>query len=430
MRGIFIPACNSQDEVIHLNLSKYARIGKAPFIKAIGVQKNHKEKIYTESQELDHAASGCFACENYKNIEFYDYMPEEVRSRAKKCCENCPCAVYRTVIHESYKYINETNIFGNKPRIKAIALKLLLVYHFLSPDDHGVVAGLSSKELAEYLGCTVRSIKNANSTLQKYEYIMYSQDGARKNRFQVILTEYSSYSLPADQGGRGYATFNLECLQELIQIKDLNQLRILLRAALDADTNRNPDKELIISQDYESLRRFLPDYCKPGIIRRALSSVTALFSVVFDDEHIFLKMDSAFHGRRMFDSSNENHASQIKEYIDRLDGAMKRANQQIIRNESPDQDDIALLTREGICSKYKFPSHKELFVSFNLEKNDFKDLGILCTTFSFEDVKKCIGYIYENYQIDFKIDCIGALVRTLLKEKAQTQELSLLFFNT
>lgn len=418
------------DEVIHLNLSKYARIGKAPFIKAIGVQKNHKEKVYTETQELDCAASGCFACENYKNIEFYEYMPEEIQSCAKKCCENCPHAVYKTVIHESDKYINESNIFGNKPRIKAIALKLLLVYHFLSPDDQGIVSGISPQELAEYLGCTVRSIKNANNVLQKYGYIMYSQDGTHKSRFQVILTEYPSYALPANQGGRGYATFNQECLQELLRIKDLNQLRILLRAALDADTNRNPDKELIISQDYDFLRRFLPDYCKPGIIRRALSSVTALFSVVFEDEHIFLKMDPAFHGRRMFDSNNQNYTSQIKDYFDQLDGAMKRVNQQIIHNETPDNKDIALLTHEGICSKYKSPSCKELYVSFDLGKNDFKDLGILCTTFSFEDVKGCISYIYENYQIDFKIECIGALTRTLLKEKQQNQAASLLFLNT
>lgn len=412
-----------------MNLSKYARVGKSPFIKAIGVQKNHKEKIYTESRELDYNASGCFSCENYKNIEFYEYMPEEVQAAAKQCCGNCPNAVYRTVIHESSKYINEANIFGNQPRVKAIALKLLLVYHFLSPDDQGMVTGLSSQELAEYLGCTARSIKNANSVLQKYGYILYSQDGTQKRRFQVILTEYTSYSLPADKGGRGYATFNRECLEELVRIKDLNQLRIFLRAALDADTNRNPEKELVISQDFESLRRFLPAYCKPGIIRRALSSVTALFSVVFDEEQIFLKMDPACHGRRMFEASNESHTAQIKCYIEQLDQAMKKANQQILHNGTPDPDDLTFLAREGICSKYRSPSCKELFVSFNLHTDDFKDLGLLCTTFSFEDVKGCISYLYEHYQIDFKIECIGALVRTLLKEKIQNQAAARLFAN-
>ena len=64
-----------------MELSKYARIGKAPFIKAIGVQKNYNEVIYTESQELDYAASGCFECDNYKNVDFYEFMPEEVQKK-------------------------------------------------------------------------------------------------------------------------------------------------------------------------------------------------------------------------------------------------------------------------------------------------------------------------------------------------------------
>ena len=53
--------------MISLELSKYARIGKAPFIKAIGIQKNHKEVIYTESQELDYAASGCSGSTDREN---------------------------------------------------------------------------------------------------------------------------------------------------------------------------------------------------------------------------------------------------------------------------------------------------------------------------------------------------------------------------
>lgn len=104
-----------------MELSKYARIGKAPFIKAIGIQKNHKEVIYTESQELDYAASGCFACDNYKNIDFYEFMPEEVQKEAKNRCKNCPCAVYKTVVHETCKSVNEKNIFGNAKRLKSIA---------------------------------------------------------------------------------------------------------------------------------------------------------------------------------------------------------------------------------------------------------------------------------------------------------------------
>lgn len=410
-----------------MELSKYARIGKAPFIKAIGIQKNHKEVIYTESQELDYAASGCFACDNYKNIDFYEFMPEEIQKEAKNRCKNCPCAVYKTVVHETCKSVNEKNIFGNAKRLKSIALKLLLIYHFASPDEHGLVRGLSPRELAGMLDCTVRSVKNANSVLQEYGYIMCSSDGLSKKRIQVILTEYETYSLPADKGGRGYATFNYECLEKLIQITDLNQLRIFLRAALDIDTNRNPEKELTVTQDYDFLRRFLPNYCKPGIIRHALSSVSELFSVAFDgdEEHIHLKMNPLCHGRRNYDKNVAQNTSLIEDYISSLDKAMDCINQSILTKIRPDEADASFLAQEGILTKTLTKLDKSLFVPFHLSAKEYKDLGVLCTTYTFDAVKNCIGYVYENYNSQFKVTSIGALIRTILHDKNNRQESSL-----
>lgn len=405
------------DGVISLNLSKYGRIGKAPLIKAIGVQKNHKEIIYTETQELDRVASGCYACDNYNNIEFFEYMPREIQDAAKTCCANCPYAVYKTVVHETERYINEKNMYGNQPRLKAIALKLLLIYHFSYPDENGLVSGLSARELASYIGCSTRSIHNANDALMEYGYILHCKDGCSKRKFQVFLKEYKSYSLPADQGGRGYATFNRKCLDELVRITDLNQLRILLRAALDIDTNRDPQRELILFQDFDSLRRFLPGYCKPGIIRRALSSITNLFSISFDEEQIQLKMDPAFHGRRIFEAENNEHTSQIKTYIESLDKAMNQLNLNSIHQEAENQEALSFLTENGITSKF-FESSlgREIFHNFHLGQEDYKDLGLLCTTYSFEQVKSYISYVYEKYHVQSKIQRIGALIRSLLKD--------------
>lgn len=405
------------DGVISLNLSKYGRIGKSPLIKAIGVQKNHTETIYTETQELDPAASGCFTCENYKNIEFLEYMPCEIQEAATACCADCPFAVYKTVVHETERYVNEKNMYGNQPRLKAIALKLLLIYHFSYPDENGLVSGLSARELAAYIDCSPRSIHNANEALMEYGYIMCCKDGLSKRKFQVFLKEYKSYALPADQGGRGYATFNRECLDELVKIKDLNQLRILLRAALDIDTNRDPQRDLVLFQDFDSLRRFLPGYCKPGIIRRALSSFTNLFSISFNEEQIQLKMEPCFHGRRIFEAENNTHTSQMKTYIESLDKAMNQLNLNIIHQEEENGEALSFLTENGITSKF-FESSlgKEIFHNFHLSPEDYKDLGLLCTTYSFEQVKSYISYVYEKYHVQSKIQRFGALVRSLLKD--------------
>lgn len=405
---------------MNLELSKYARIGKAPLIKAIGVQENHKETYYTESQELDRTASGCFACPNYKNIDFYEYMPAEIQKEACNNCKNCPHAVYKTITHEHVKYINERNMYGNAPRLKAIALKLLVIYHFSCPDERGFVRSLSPKELASYLGCTVRSIKNANRKLENYGYIMYCNDGS-KNRFHVILSEYTTYALSAKEGGRGYATFNRCFLDELVKLQDLNQLRVFLRAALDMDTNRNPKRELIQENQYSFLRSFLPRYCKPNIIKKALSAASNLFQVAFGEDVIALKMNPECHGRRDFEKNNKENTDIIKKYIEKLDSVMKHANAAIMKKQPVTEDDLDALKQAGIQSRAG--SLRKLYVPFNLTDDDLKDLGCLGSTYSVESVLECVGYVYEQYQSKFKMSSIGALIRTILKENNSQTEL-------
>ena len=78
-----------------LNLSNFARVGKGPALKAIGLQKNYKE-YYTEYQQLDEAASGCFACPHFKYKSFLEYMPQEIQENISRQCSNCPKAVSYT----------------------------------------------------------------------------------------------------------------------------------------------------------------------------------------------------------------------------------------------------------------------------------------------------------------------------------------------
>ena len=411
-----------------MNLSKYGRIGKAPFIKAIGIQENYKKIVYTESKELDRNESGCFSCENYKQIEFLEYLPKECQEKACQNCKNCPRAVYKTVTKESYQYVNEKNMYGYKPRLKPIAMKLLLIYHFAEPDDKGLVRCLSPKELASMLHCSVRSIKNANNTLQEYGYILYSQDPMSKKRFQVFLTEYETYHLPADQGGRGYATFNIDSLMEFINMKDINQLRILLRAALDLDTNKDEDKPIILSNDYDSLRRFLPSYCKPGIIRKALSSSTSMFQVKFKDEFVHLQMNADYHGRRAYEKGCLAYATEMEEYFNGINKKISKINERLIKKEPVNKKDLEYIQKEGFDHQLDMLS-TPLYNSFylHLDSENYKDLGILCESFSVERVKEALRYINKHIPNPYEWKNFGALVRTILRNKLNLEEIVSLF---
>ena len=403
-----------------MNISKFARVGKAPLIKAVGLQKNHKEICYTETQELDRYATGCFSCPNYKYVEFAEYMPPQVKTQAECKCAGCPFAKYKTVYKEHIKYINEKNHYGYAKRLTAIPLKLLLIYHFGSPNPQGIVRGYNTTELAKYLGCSPRSIRNANQTLQEYGYV-HVLESIKKRQFDIMLMEYPDYAKTAREGGRGYATFNKELLKEIIQIKDINQLRVFIRVALDLDIKKEPEEDV----SYISLQRFLPDYCKKGVIRKALSASTSLFSIVFGEEKISFSLNKSFHGRSDYDNSQIQGEKEISKYIANLDSYMEHVNNALLQNKEIPPEAQLLEYEEINPSVHMKSKDSMLYVQFRLSADDIKDLGLLVATYSIDSVKKAIIYIHKNYISKLHIiENIGALARTLLKDEVFPQNLT------
>lgn len=226
--------------------------------------------------------------------------------------------------------------------------------------------------------------------------------------------------MTAKEGGRGYVTFNQQFLNELIKLEDLNQLRIYLRTALELDTNRNPLKELQSEIDYSTLRSYLPRYCKPNIIRKALSFASDIFQVAFGEHSVSFKMNSECHGRRVLEKSKEQNSQTIRDYIEKLDTAMNRVNNAIIGHTKVSSEDLYALEQAGI--RKRIGTH-QLFVPFELTDDDYNDLGLLGATYSCNAVIYCISYIHSQYKAAFNMQSIGALIRTILKTNIPESDL-------
>lgn len=387
-----------------MNLSEYARIGRAPLVKAVGLQQNHK--TYEEFTELDRVRSGCFACPNYRNIDFEEYMPEETRIQAHCQCDSCPNRVYKTVVKE--KYVNEKNIFGYAPRLKAIAIKLLVLYHFMEPSEQGIIHGVSFSEIAETLNCTSRSIRNANETLQDYGYLYCTSTGDHK--YQIYIPDYKTYHLPANQGGRGYITMNKEFFNEIAQIKDLNQLRLSLRILLDVDTNLDAETTPTVKHTYSSLRKYLPRYCKPGIIRNALKSMSALLQLTEkEDSTIRITLLDKFHGRRQRDNSVDENVQKLKDFFKPIIAEANSRNALELRGvkQNPYINDFVRV--------HTTPAGKTLHMPIGIQESDYTDLANLCITYPFELVIKAAKYIFKKYLNS--PDSLGASVRAAIQQE-------------
>lgn len=400
------------------NLSNFARVGKGPALKAIGLQKNYKE-YYTEYQQLDEAASGCFACPHYKYKSFLEYMPREIQENISHQCGSCSKAVYKTAYKSHIKYINEKNMYGYQPRLKGNALKLLITYHFLSPSPRGFISDVSEKELAEFIKCDIKTIKYSNEVLAKYGYISYHEAGWERNHISVLLPEYNTYHLTASEGGRGYATISKELLQQILNIKDVNQLRIYLRALMESDASSAAQVKL--ERSYEQLRRYLPGYCKPNVIKKALVTESDIFSVECENSKIVLHLNAAYNTRQAKLQLIEENRGEMQSYITALNDMLDQYN---LFQEQPNNefDDLTEQLRAYGINTY-IDTNKKLtnntYPPVILKDNDYRDLGLLSTTYSLTVVKQTMIEIYNTYILPKRpIESIGALTRTIIKKEA------------
>lgn len=400
-----------------LNLNNFARVGKGPALKAIGLQKNYKE-YYTEYQQLDETASGCFACPHFKYKSFLEYMPEEIQKNICHQCGSCPKAVYKTAYKTHIKYMNEKNMYGYQPRLKGNALKLLITYHFLSPNPRGFISDISEKELAEFIKCDIKTIKYSNEILAKYGYISYHATGWEKNHISILLPEYNTYHLTASEGGRGYATISKELLQQIMNVKDINQLRIYLRAILESDASSAPQVKL--ERSYEQLRRYLPGYCKPNVIKKALVTKSDIFNVEYENSKIVFHLNAAYNTRQAKIHLIEENRGEIQSYITALNDMLDQYN---LLQERPDDEigDLAEQLRANGINPYLDTNRKlsNTYPPVILKDNDYRDLGLLSTTYSLSVVKQAVLEIYNSYiLLKRPIESFGALTRTIIKKEA------------
>lgn len=126
-------------------------------------------------------------------------------------------------------------------------------------------------------------------------------------------------------------------------------------------------------------------------------------------------MKNVLHGRNQYEKENSQNTEQFRALFNKIDESIRSINEAVVNKRAIPEKEIGYLKQLGIKSTVRDRQNKNFFVNFKLKEQDFHDLGVLATTFGYQEVKQHIGYIYENYTVLFKMDCIGALLRVILK---------------
>ncbi len=395
-----------------LELNNYARIGKAVITKAIGLQKNYKE-IYEKSEDkLNENKSGCCNCEIYKlKCQFSALGLIDACSALQEQCRTCSQAVWETSYTTHIKYMNEKNRYGYQPTLKANAIKLFITYHFLQPDTLGFIKNISIKELSELLDCTPATIRFSNDVLSSYGYCYFCSSGIDNNHINVLLPEYKNYHKPANEGGRGYINLSSDMLSELLSIDHLNTLRLTIKGILEVDNASiydvaNPNLTNA-SSSFDKLRGFLPSYCKPNVIRKALEQGDAIFQYSFSDNSVTFHMKEEFSKKNVRKAMLLESKQEIMHHVNCLNDVLELAND---KNISADDDRTqTLLTMFSIGSFSTYPA-------LILTNDDYFDLASMCVQYNMNMVKHAISSIYNDYIArHIPVESFGALTRHCIR---------------
>lgn len=356
-----------------------ASIGLAVIKSAIRLCKNYKESIEVDSIDLH--ATNCRNCTEF------------LLSDAKKCeqsefpfspaCETCA----NRIMHSDVKtvYVNEKNKYGFRHELKRNALLLFMYLHYLNPDDQGLVY-VDIEDAASFLHCTERTIKNNLRLLNRHCYIDLDPVTVCPGYYKLFLNEYSTYFLPANNGGRGYCVLPLTHLEALVDMPDINSLRLAIRNLIPDTTFSKVNR---IEKPYVEVQRNLPVYCSKKKIRSITSSdeFQNIFDVSSKKYFIAIKTKSKYDVSQVANTYKSDCRVKVLQLIDTL---QKNAKQ--------------------IKSRYKLVVLEE----------ELNDICSIALKIPIKYILQALQQINENYILNhLKINNLGALVRTIATELFQ-----------
>ena len=140
------------------------------------------------------------------------------------------------------------------------------------------------------------------------------------------------------------------------------------------------------------------------------------------------KIVYTYEKRRAYEKGCLAYATEMEEYFNGINKKISKINERLIKKEPVNKKDLEYIQKEGFDHQLDMLS-TPLYNSFylHLDSENYKDLGILCESFSVERVKEALRYINKHIPNPYEWKNFGALVRTILRNKLNLEEIVSLF---
>lgn len=210
---------------------------------------------------------------------------------------NCSCCdISIEYMNERKTYGLYSSIYKSERRISKTALKLYILLYSLPQAMLGssthFIKDLSASKIADYLSCSISTVKRCIGILEKAGYITTCH-ASSYSHYNIIINSYDTMHLPAEQGGNGYITIKRDVLERILAIQNVNMLRFELLRLLRYDTARitstTPDT-LWEHYSIRDLKNMLPEHMNyQAKYEKIISDPKTLFTSYITDRKIYFK---------------------------------------------------------------------------------------------------------------------------------------------
>ena len=197
---------------------------------------------------------------------------------------------------------------------------------------------------------------------------------------------------------------SLDLLKQIIQLENLLTLRIHLRELIEIDNLNIKAPFTAVSKTFKEIKLVLPDYCRPCIIKDAISKKSDIFDISVNDKVIRFEINDNFNCRRRKDECFNQYISLFKEFIADFNQTVISVNSS---NVFPDDSfDFFSAQNEKQDIHFQFIKIKDY---------EYDDLAQLAMQYSYNYVITALSTVYNNYILhEREITNLGGLLRTII----------------
>ena len=240
--------------------------------------------------------------------------------------------------------------------------------------------------------------------LSSYTYISYSKNDTYS--INLLLNDYESYYLPANKNGRGFLVLSYDLLNKILKINSLVALRIYLRELINLDNSNLKGQASVDHKTIKDIRRLLPAYCKPCIIRKSIENCSNdIFTVSINENVIRFEIDEKKKKKNQKRILLDETISKLKTFIFNFNSFIPEVNSGSIQ---------PALLRSFISPENNVRHYKLI----SIPKDELKDLANIAVHYSYDLMFNALSYVYNQYVLyDRHIKNLPGLVSTVLQSQ-------------